>query len=57
MKGIAVKFLSITFAISFIVFAMLTLVIIKTATQSQSNQAKSFMAAMDSQLQDQSAQN
>lgn len=52
-KGIAAKFLSIIFVLSFVVFAVLTLVIIRTATQSQSNQANSFMAVMDTQLQDQ----
>ncbi|MCK5193303.1 MAG: hypothetical protein KAQ71_05805, partial [Desulfobulbaceae bacterium] len=52
-KGIAVKFLSIIFVISFVLFTVLTLVIIRTVTQSQTRQTVSFMNVLEAQLADQ----
>lgn len=52
-QGIAAKFLSIIFVISFVLFTVLTLVIIRTATKSQSMQVENFMEVLQTQLEDQ----
>lgn len=49
-KGISIKFLTIVFVVTVVLFSALTLVIVQTTTNSQSRQAAGFMAVLKDQV-------